>query len=172
MFNFTNCNPAPEGTYPNILGVEPRKAETTVTGAERSNAKQILFRSWKKVPNGSSCRTQRAIGNFRLANNAGDCLSRKDYAGVQNSNECGNQLGGGIGKMHRPRCRRGTSEANTSTVETFSGNPTYVYDSSNYMRYRKQKAFNQGIGVASTLEYKDGGSSRCGGISARAGVRR
>jgi len=173
--DFTNCRQCPEGTYPNIVGAERPKAETTITGTQRSNSKQILFRGWRRLrmPDGSAtpCANNRAIGNFRLVNNAGDCLSRKNYAGVENINQCGNQSRGGIGRMHRGRCRRGRADVNSSGVETFSGNPTYVYDSSNYMRYRKQKAFNQGIGVVSTLEYKDGGSSRCGDISAKAGAR-
>lgn len=173
-FDFTNCRECPEGTYPNIIGAERPKAETTITGTQRSNAKQILFRSWRTRDAASSvCRTGRAIGNFRLVNNAGDCLSRKNHYGVKNG-QCGNQLGGGIGRMHRGLCnRRGKAESVAANEpETFSGNPTYVYDSSNYMRYRKQKAFNQGIGVTSRLEYKDGGSSRCGDISARSGTRR
>ena len=60
-FDFTNCRKCPEGTYPNIIGAERPKAETTITGTQRSNAKQTLFRGWRTLDASPSvCRTNRA----------------------------------------------------------------------------------------------------------------
>tara|TARA_Y100000591_G_C21683000_1_gene619105 strand:- start:218 stop:739 length:522 start_codon:yes stop_codon:yes gene_type:complete len=164
VYSFTSCNPPPDGVYPNANGVSPIHGHNAVHGGATSAEKGILGRGWAKntVPKGT-----RAIGSFRYFNNAGDPLSRDNYAGVQNTSQCMSQLGGGVGKMHSPRCRRGRSEINTSGVETFSGNPTYVYDSSNYMTYKKQRAMNKGYIDPNNRVYTEGGGSRCESISAR-----
>ncbi len=165
--DYTTCNPPSDGSYPNITNASnPQSEPVAAMGTALSRQKMILTRAWR-----APCNT-RAIGDFRAYNNAGDCLSRVNYAGVQNSNQCNNQTGGGIGRMHSSRCRRGRSQVNTTNVETFSGNPTYVYDSSNYARFRKQKAMNQGNAVGASRVYKDGGSSRCIEIAARNRVRK
>ena len=185
--SFTECNLPAESVFPNVQGVEPQKDENTINASSRSATKQILYRGWRgRIPDPTAPLNSkgdptaflpRAIGGFRFYNNAGDALSRKDYSGVQNSRECISQLGGGIGKMHQPRCGRGRSERNTSGVETFSGNPKYVYDSSNYMTYRKQKALNRGyVNIPGTRGrdtrvYANGGSSRCSAATARSRLR-
>lgn len=166
--SFTECDKPADGTYPNVSGVEPQKAFNSENNGARSSIKNILYRGWRGR---LADPTRTAIGGFRFYNNAGDPLSRKHYSGVQNSRECVSQLGGGIGNMHQPRCMRGRSQRNTSGVETFSGNPNFVYDSSNYITYRKQKALNKGYGTVSGRVYTDGGGSRCTAVAARRKAR-
>lgn len=175
VYSFTNCNPPAVGVLPNAVGISPIHGLNAVHDGTTTAEKSILTKAYKKTKvNGiaTTASSSRSIGGFRFSNNAGDPLSRKNYAGVQNTNQCGNQLGGGVGKMHSPRCRRGRSEVNTSGVEAFSGNPTYVYDSSNYITYRKQKAMNKGYGDPNNLVYTEGGGSRCETISARSRARK
>ena len=165
FYSFTNCNEPPSGVWPNARGVSAIHGHNSVHEGETVSDKSVLYKSWKKTEDLSG--KTRAIGGFRFYNHAGDALSREDYNGVEHSGQCGNQLGGGVGKMHSPRCRRGRSQINSSGVETFSGNPKYVYDSSNYMTYKKRRALNKGYGDIDNLVYAEGGGSRCETVAAK-----
>ena len=78
---------------------------------------------------------KRVITPFRAVNNAGDILSRQNYS-------CG-------GPSQTPNSRPGLrglrlgsifSACDGTNVEVTTCNPKYVYDSSNYTTYLRQKA--------------------------------
>lgn len=175
VYSFSQCNLPAFGTAPRIVGISPVANTNSVREGETTSQKAVLTKAFQKA-NRAGVQTEasrrRSIGGFRFYNNAGDPLSRNNYSGVENTNQCRNQLGGGVGKMHSPRCRRGRSQINTSGVETFSGNPRYVYDSSNYMTYKKNRAMNKGYATEEGLVYTEGGGTRCETTSAKNRVRK
>ena len=74
---------------------------------------------------------------FRLATNAGDILGTVDEA-VQAGLPSVNQVNGiGPSKLNANGGGRSTGGA------AYSGNPRYVYDSSNYIRFKRLRAQNQ-----------------------------
>ena len=77
------------------------------------------------------------VGPFRVVNNAGDVRGTVDKGPL----EAANQLYGLNGKKQHFR-RDGVHTGPAA----YSGNPTYVYDSSNYTRFKglvaKQKTYN------------------------------
>jgi hypothetical protein len=74
-----------------------------------------------------------AIGGFRAVNNAGDLLSRKNYA-CGGSNQLSKSKPGYKGLMGSIMNR-----CDETGVPAANCNPKYVYDSSDYIRYLKQK---------------------------------
>jgi hypothetical protein len=77
----------------------------------------------------------RVITPFRAVNNAGDLLARRDYTCGGTSQQSSNLrgLGNRIGSVHDDVCD-GTG------VPAATCNPKYVYDSSDYIRFKKQGA--------------------------------
>ena len=87
-----------------------------------------------------SSNTGRIITPFRAVNNAGDILSRKNYS-------CGgsNQVAQSIPNVYGMKNSSGsvTKNCNITDVPVSTCNGKYVYDSSNYSTYLKQKAINK-----------------------------
>lgn len=78
---------------------------------------------------------QRVITPFRAVNNAGDLLGRRNYTCGGTSQQSSNirGLGNHFGSVHTDVCD-GTG------VPAATCNPKYVYDSSDYIRFKKQSA--------------------------------
>ena len=80
------------------------------------------------------------ITPFRAVNNAGDVLSRKEYS-------CGgsNQVSQSVHNLRGIKSRMGAihSLCDGSGVPASSCNGKYVYDSSDYSKYLKQKAIGK-----------------------------
>lgn len=115
------ANTVAPGTYPNVRGVSFKVPYPGVTDSTREVTRFILRKAWN-----TSVTTPRAIGTFRLVNNAGDRLSR-----VNDPNAAG--------------C-----------------NPNYVYDGSDYTKFRRQAAVNKGyssLGTNSHADYSAGGAN-------------
>jgi hypothetical protein len=78
---------------------------------------------------------------FRIVNNAGDFLSRQNYSsgGPNQVNSIKQSISG----SWRTSAGRVHATDDGTGVPSASCNPKYVYDSSNYIAYRKQRAVNK-----------------------------
>ena len=86
--------------------------------------RKIIRNSWNNsYATGTVNGHNRVIGEFRAINNAGDFLSRKNYV-------CGLNL----------HC---VQNCDSTHVPSSSANPKFVTDSSDYTKYRKQRAYNK-----------------------------
>ena len=106
----------------------------------RLNFKSLNRMELRRVWNGKAlASTTTNMTPFRVANNAGDSLSRRNYS-------CGgpNQLSN-TNKNQLVSMFRGTlkSVCDSSNIEPASCNTTYVYDSSTYSKYKRQVAMNK-----------------------------
>lgn len=130
------------GVAPQLIG--QGRATGPIGSSERSRDRSVLREAF-----GNSSRTwgvgpvtAAALGvvpqtPFRLATNAGDILGTVDQA-VMGSLASVNQVNGiGPSQLNANGGGRSTGQA------AYSGNPRYVYDSSNYIRYKRLRAQNQ-----------------------------
>jgi hypothetical protein len=154
----------PQGSYPNVKGSSIQKPKPTVDTSERSRDRFILRNAWNtSVLNRTKTFTNPAngvvselkLGSFRAVNNAGDPLSRKHYS-------CGgsNLVGSRPGMMVLTTKDGGQDSSNcdNSGVPPSSCNVKYVYDSSEFTRYKKLKAKNRGYRFPGT-DYTYGGAN-------------
>ena len=142
------------GCYPNIKnsGVSSKMSYPSVTDSSRERDRDILRNVWRTVPKGS-LNQKWANSSFRIVNNAGDVLSRKNYS-------CGgsNMVGSRPGMLNLSyRGGQSKNSCDGTGIPPSTCNVKYVYDSSDFIRYRKLKALNKGY-VAS--DYSDGGGSK------------
>lgn len=147
----------PRGTYPNVHGVAVPLTNPMSTGSNRSRPRGTIRRAW----NGRYAQfaNQLSIGSFRSVNNAGDPLSRKNYS-------CGgpNQL------SSRPRIPNvttrdgppGRSGCDGTGVAASTCNVKYVYDSSDFIKFRKQRALNRTYN-----DYSSGGGNKSSQVAFR-----
>lgn len=113
-------------------------------GSNRERTRYLLRDAWNGnaasgVVNGNKV----ACTPFRAVNNAGDLLNRKAYAS------------GGSNQVKTGRIRRAANQsatvlggsifarADTSGVPSASTNVKYVYDGSDYTKFKKQQAVNR-----------------------------
>lgn len=128
----------PKNTYPNICGVSVQVPNPGVKSNARSHDRYHNRRAFNYHPahlNTDNAYAVRKIGAFRAFTNAGDSLIRKNYS-------CGgsNQLGGSRpGMLHLTLKDGGPSSAkcDKSGIPPSSCNVKYVYDSSNFTRFKK-----------------------------------
>jgi hypothetical protein len=78
-----------------------------------------------------------SIGGFRAVNNAGDLLGRKNYV-CGGSNQISKSKPGYKGLMGSIM-----NQCDGTGVPAANCNPKYVYDSSDYIRYKKQRAHSR-----------------------------
>jgi len=89
--------------------------------AEYVNVRKIVTRAWNtSYPAQLGPDTKAAQSSFRLINNAGDVLSRKNYSCKKNGDGC-----------------------DASGVPAAACNTKFVYDGSDYIRFKKQVAHNK-----------------------------
>ena len=127
------------GTYPNMIGASVPKFGPVEGGNDRAMERNILRSVWNT---NYSCKKNsgRAIGGFRAVMNAGDYLSRVNSA-------CGgpNQVTSRPGMMVMST-KDGVvgGPCDQSKPPIASTNVKYVYDSSDFTRYLKEKSMNEG----------------------------
>ena len=138
------------GTYPNIVGASVPKFQTDIDGNMRSLERNVLRNVW----NNNNNDIPRAIGGFRAVMNAGDYLSR-----VNNSCGGSNQVGTRPGVLRLTK-KDGVGHCYNQHVPTSNTNVKYVYDSSDFTRYRREKSINKGYSGADNhlTDYSYGGS--------------
>ena len=162
----TTCTPwnavfPKRGCYPNKLksGVSPQMSDPSNTDSSRELNRMILRNVWQTAPQGTLAnktgpgyRGRWANSTFRILNNAGDVLSRKNYS-------CGgpNMVGSHPGMLN---LTYGGGQSKVGCDKTgippSTCNVKYVYDSSDFIKYRKLRALNAGY-VAP--DYADGGGT-------------
>ena len=151
--------PVAKGTYPNVKGVAPQVVGVTQKGSIRGQSRLILSKAWngkyasEQVTNEVTSQIVKpSTTPFRAVMNAGDYLSREHYS-------CGgpNMIGSGPpgslvltskdGGQSRRQCDKTGIPASTCNVK-------YVYDSSDYARFKKEQAKNR-----NRQDYTYGGSN-------------
>ena len=150
-----------------IPGFIPQAVQTTNNYDEFAQGRFLLRQAW----NNSYAQqiSQSGIGHtrctpFRAVNNAGDLLSRQNYS-------CGGpcQAFQSRPNQHgiKPLIGHIQDQCDGSGVPPSSCNIKYVYDSSDYSRFLKQKAINKNY---NDLSYS--GNNNSAGQSAYRAVRR
>lgn len=141
-------------------GYSGKQTVTNYKDSEQTMSRRVLRSAWNtRYATGTVNGQSRVITPFRAVNNLGDFLSRTNYV-------CGgpNQV-----NKSKPGLRIGSiiSACDATGVEGYSGNPKFVSDSSDYIRFRKQQAMNKNYN-----DSKNGGDESNGSYVALMGVRR
>ena len=135
-----------------INGYSPQQTVLNYKDGRQAATRMILRRGWNtanatlygeggQIMNNITGKTQKpSITPFIAVNNAGDLLSRKNYkcGGPTGMNKC--SIGWAGSKIYLGSF---IQNCDKSGVNGYSGNPKYVYDSSNYVTYRRQQAINR-----------------------------
>jgi hypothetical protein len=121
-----------------IRGVMPQK-DSLALESEFARTRFVLRNVWnvQAYGDGTYGTHNKAIGNFRAVNNAGDILSRANYS-----------CGGGNQLQSRPNLRGLQfggihSTCDGTHVPPSTCNVKYVYDSSDFTKFRRQQAVNR-----------------------------
>ena len=119
-------------------GISVKQTKVNARGGDQATTRKILTKSWNApYATGEFNSTKPQMGPFRLVNNLGDFLNRQNYS-------CGgpNQV---RSNMPGLRSISGTIPQNCdgSGIPVSNCNVKFVPDSSDYVRYRKQRAMNQ-----------------------------
>jgi hypothetical protein len=152
----------PAGNYPNVKGASIQKPRPTVDTSERSRDRFVLRNAWNtNTLNRTGTVTVGTVtselksGAFRVVNNAGDPLSRKNYS-------CGgsNMVTSRPGVMILTTKDGGQDASNCdgTGVPPSTCNVKYVYDSSDFTRYKKLTAKNRGYRYPGS-DYTYGGAN-------------
>ena len=152
----------PAGNYPNVKGASIQKPKPTVDTSERSRDRFVLRNAWNtNTLNRTGTVTiggvtsNLKLGSFRAVNNAGDPLSRKNYS-------CGgsNMISSRPGVMILTTKDGGQDRSNCdgTGVAPSTCNVKYVYDSSEFTKYKKLTAKNRGYRYPGS-DYTYGGAN-------------
>ena len=132
---YTVVNPTSLGG--GAAGISVKQTKINARGGDQALTRKILTKSWNTpYAAGLDGGITPLIGPFRLVNNLGDFLHRQNYS-------CGgsNQI-----RSNKPGLRSisGTIPQNCDStgIPASSCNPKFVPDSSDYVRYKKQRAMN------------------------------
>jgi hypothetical protein len=116
-------------------GISPQQTITNYKSSEETLMRKVLVKSWNNpyavgVVNGRN----RVTTPFRAVNNLGDFLSRPDYVcgGPNQINKSRSFYQGRIGSI--------ISQCDGSGIPASSCNVKFVPDSSDYTKFRKQRA--------------------------------
>ena len=127
-----------------INGISPKQTVTSFKHHEEAQSREVLRRGWNQLQaSGKINGKERVLTPFRAVNNAGDLLNRVAYtSGGSNqvntgriktsANYSGNILGGSI-----------FAKPDGSGVPSATTNVKWVYDGSDYTRFKKQQAANR-----------------------------
>jgi len=124
-----------------IHGFIPKAVITTNNNYGYVRTRTIVRNQWSKQY--LSAPKKVAQTPFRAINNAGDLLSRQDYScgGPTQSFQSRPGISGLKGSLGH--VNRNCGEGATDTTEAAACNSKFVYDTSDYIRYRKQRAINK-----------------------------
>lgn len=161
---FTSKNPIPAGEYPNVKGASVERPSPAIQFSIHAQERLVLRRGWNSsTPTPFATGTGSfKIGSFRRFNNAGDVLSRVNYS-------CGggNMVNGtNRPKLYLSNSRMGgvSNNCDTSGIDPATCNVKYVYDSSDFIRFKHLAAVNSGYGGLGTTNgnYSGGGDNSNG----------
>lgn len=141
-------------------GFSPKQTVLNYKDGEQTSTRTILRRGWNTAfAAGSFNNQQRIITPFRAVNNSGDFLARQNY-------KCGGPAGmskssvGWAGSIIFLGSK--VDNCDDSGVPGASGNVKYVYDSSDYVTFRRQQAINRNYN-----DSKNGGDQSNGSYVSR-----
>lgn len=141
-------------------GFSPKQTVLNYKDGEQTSTRTILRRGWNTAfAIGSFNNQQRVITPFRAVYNAGDFLARQNY-------KCGGPAGmskssiGFAGSIIFLGSK--VDNCDDSGVPGASGNVKYVYDSSDYVTFRRQQAINRNYN-----DSKNGGDDSNGSYVSR-----
>ena len=143
-------------------GYSPAQTITNYKDSEQTSIRRILRNSWNNQQAvGTVNGNNRIITPFRAVNNLGDFLSRQNYV-CGGSNQVNADKPGWKGRIGSI-----ISQCDGTGVAAGSGNMRYVPDSSDYIRYRKQRAIGKTYN-----DLKNGGDESNGSYVALMAIRR
>lgn len=154
-------------------GISPKQTVLNYKSGGETTTRRILRNSWNTAyASGSYNGYARVITPFRAVNNSGDFLARQNY-------KCGGscEINAGTPGMvgahrngHRGLVGLGNSipyTCDTTGVPGGSGNSKWVYDSSDYVTFKRQQAMNTNYN-----DRKNGGDDSNGSYVFRMHVHR
>ncbi len=118
-------------------GISPKQTINNYKSSDQVLTRHILRSAWnQKYATGKVGDNNRVITPFRAVNNLGDFLSRTDYVcgGSNQVNASKPGWKGHIGSI--------INQCDGTGVEASVCNPKFVPDASDYIKYKKQQAFN------------------------------
>ena len=143
-------------------GFSAQQTVTNYRSSEQAMSRRIVRSAWNTAyATGTYNGRKRVIGEFRAVNNLGDFLDRQNYScgGSNQVNADRPGMKSIIGAIPQ-RC-------DATGVPASICNPRFVPDSSDYIRYRKQRAMNQNYN-----DLKNGGDRNNGDYVPLMHVRR
>jgi hypothetical protein len=157
-----------------IKGIMPQPIVDHDNSDEFAQTRFTLRDAWNTSRVNGSSNPKRMVGPFRAVNNAGDILSRQNYS-------CGGSCQTFQSRPGLSGLRQHFGSVSTScTADVFHSanqvnpavpasacNTKYVYDSSDYIRFRKNQAFNKNYNDRSF-----GGNDYSGAQTATRAIRR
>ena len=121
-----------------ITGISPKQTMNNNKDSEMTMTRRVLRDSWNgRYATGKVNGYGRAIGEFKAVNNIGDFLSRQNYACGNIPNPQSNSFNG------RNRIGSIIKHCDNTGIQCSNTNTRFVPDSSDYIKYRKQRAINQ-----------------------------
>lgn len=131
-------------------GIMPQPLPLHNNASSFARTRFLLRDSWNTSSASGSSNAVRNIGSFRSVNNAGDLLSRQNYACGGDSQTFSSRPG-----MHGLGMRFGSTSTTcvpsavysstqlNSSVPSATCNVKYVYDSSDFIKFRRDQALNR-----------------------------
>ena len=158
-----SVTPIQPGTYPNVRGASFIRPYPANVGTFVGRNRRILRKVWNGL---TSFDNGPKIGNFRLAYNAGDPVSRVNFTSggpIMISST-------GRPKLHVASNRDGGQKGNPDFPDAATTNVKYVYDSSLFIRFKREQSINRGyagLGQSSSADYTAGGANNGANVAFR-----
>lgn len=157
MGKFYGFKTVSSGTYPNIVGASIQVPYPGIASSERGTDRFLLRQGYnmriQHVNGTNAANNTRKIGSFRALTNAGDTFNRKGYS-------CGgsNLIGSRPGMMVLSTKDGGQDarSCDSTGVPPATCNVKYVYDASDFIRFKKMMAKNKSY---ATPDYSYGGAN-------------
>jgi len=141
-------------------GYSPKQTTLNYKDGSQAAVRSILRNGWNTAfASGTYNGKTRAITPFRAVNNSGDFLARTNYkcGGPTGMSTC--SIGWAGSKIYLGSL---VNNCDDSGVPGASGNVKYVYDSSDYITFRRQQAINRNYN-----DLKNGGDQSNGSYVSR-----
>jgi hypothetical protein len=119
-------------------GISPKQSKNNAYDSEQVNIRKILRSSWNGVYTANAINNRgRIITPFRAVKNLGDYLNRQNYM-------CGGPNASRPLNVPRSRGNMGgvMNHCDNSNIQASACNGRFVSDSSDYIRFKKERAFN------------------------------
>jgi hypothetical protein len=172
-YNINNASGNPD-LGGGFKGIMPQPVVDHDNSHEFSKTRFYLRDAWNTSSTSGSSYPKRIIGPFRAVNNAGDILSRQDYSCGGTCQTFQSRPGlrglkqhfGSISTLCTPSVLYSSNQINDA-VPASACNGKFVYDSSDYINFRKKQAINRNYNDRSF-----GGNDYSGAQSAIRAIRR